>query len=54
MISDIENKINSMGLVIKPSKCASLSIQSGRSSEVSFTLSDNGNKIPIELIKNKP
>ena len=53
-ISDIENKINSMGLVIKPIKCASLSIQSGRSSEVSFTLSDNVNTIPIELIKNKP
>ena len=54
LISDIENKISSMGLVIKPSKCASLSIQSGRSAEVSFNLTENGNNKQIELIKNKP
>ena len=38
LISDIENKIKSMGLVIKPSKCASLSIQSGKSTGVTFNL----------------
>ena len=54
LISDIENKIKSMGLVIKPSKCASLSIQSGKSTEVIFNLSENGNLQPIELIRNKP
>ena len=43
-----------MGLTIMPSKCASLSIQSGQSSEVVFNLSENGQKIPISLIKNKP
>ena len=43
-----------MGLVIKPSKCASLSIQSGKSAEVTFNLTENGNLMPIELIKNKP
>ena len=42
-----------MGLIIKPSKCGSLSIQSGRSTEVNFTLTENGNRLPIELIKNK-
>ena len=54
LISDIENKIKSMGLVIKPSKCASLSIQSGKSAEVTFNLTENGTMKPIELIKNKP
>jgi hypothetical protein len=54
LISDVENKIRSRGLVIKPSKCASLSIQSGKSTEVNFTLKENGNRYPIELIKNKP
>ena len=43
-----------MGLVIKPSKCASLSIQSGKSTGVTFNLTENGEKQPIELIKNKP
>ena len=54
LISDIENKISSMGLIIKPSKCASLSIQSGKSTEVSFNLTGNGNHHQIELIKDKP
>ena len=54
MIKDINKKIKSLGLLIKPSTCASLSIQSGRSTDVSFTLSDVGETIPIDLIKNKP
>ena len=43
-----------MGLTIKPSKCASLSIQSGKSTDTSFYLTENNIKVPIELIKNKP
>ena len=43
-----------MGLVIKPGKCASLSIQSGRASESIFHLTEGVQKIPIELVKNKP
>ena len=54
MINDIEEKIKSMGLVIKPGKCASLSIQSGRASESIFHLTEGVQKIPIELVKNKP
>ena len=46
MISDIEEKIKSMGLVIKPSKCSSLSIQSGKSSNLSFHLTgETGEKV---------
>ena len=43
-----------MGLIIKPSKCASLSIQSGRSSDCEFHLTDRNQKVPIALVKNKP
>ena len=43
-----------MGLVIKPSKCASLSIQSGKSTGVNFYLTGNGHRHQIELIRNKP
>ena len=43
-----------MGLVIKPGKCASLSIQSGRSSDSIFHLTEEMQKTLIELVKNKP
>ena len=55
LISDIETKIKSMGLVIKPSKCSSLSIQSGKSLNLSFFLSDeSGEKIAISSVCDKP
>ena len=43
-----------MGLVINPSKCSSLSIQSGRSSDIVFHLTEGMEKIPIGLVKDKP
>ena len=55
MISDIEEKIKSMGLVIKPSKCSSLSIQSGKSSNLNFhLLNQNGEKVSIASVCDKP
>ena len=43
-----------MGLVVKPGECASLSIQSVRSSDSIFHLTEGMQNIPIELVKNKP
>ena len=45
-----------MGLVIKPSKCSSLSIQSGKSAKIDFFLEDNqtGQKTTISSIVDKP
>ena len=54
LISDIQEKIKSMGLVIKPTKCSSLSIQSGKSSDIVFHLTEESGKIEIGLVKNKP
>ena len=54
LISDIQEKIKSMGLVIKPAKCSSLSIQSGKSSHIVSYLTEESEKIEIGLVKNKP
>ena len=40
LLADIETKIKSMGLVIKPKKCRSLSIQGGKTVNIEFTLND--------------
>ena len=40
LLADIEKKIKSMGLVIKPKKCRSLSIQGGKTVNIKFTLKD--------------
>ena len=44
IINKIAEKINSMGMKIKPSKCRSFSIRSGKPSSVHFTV--EGNIIP--------
>ena len=49
LINEIEKKILSMGMLLKPSKCRSHSITSGKSSDISFKI--NTNTIPT--IKNK-
>ena len=41
LISEIHDNINSMGMRLKPSKCRSLSIQSGSSKDVPFHIGDN-------------
>ena len=38
LLTEIETKIKSMGLVIKPKKCRSLSIQGGKTVNIQFTL----------------
>ena len=40
LISDIRRKITSMGMRLKPSKCTSLSIASGKSRNVPFYIGD--------------
>ena len=40
-IHNIEQKVASMGLILKPSKCKSLSIQAGKSNDVTFVLEDD-------------
>ena len=40
LISEIHDNINSMGMRLKPSKCRSLSIQSGSSKDVPFHIGD--------------
>ena len=54
LISDIQKKIKSMGLVIKPTKCSSLSIQSGKSSDIVFHLTEENEKVEIGLVKKEP
>ena len=50
-MTDVENKIKSMGLVIKPKKCRSLSIEKGETRNIQFTLR---NDTKIDSIIDKP
>ena len=51
-ITDIEQKTETMGLIFKPSKCRSHSIQSGKPSNVTFVLNDDKNlQAPIETLQ---
>ena len=57
LLSDVEEKAKSMGLIFKPKKCRSLSISSGRVENVSFVLSDpndNNLKTHIQTTHEKP
>ena len=44
LITDIAEKIKSMGLELKPQKCRSLSIEKGKVEKVTFRLEDENNK----------
>ena len=44
ILNQIAEKINSMGMKIKPSKCRSFSNRSGKPSKVNFTI--EGNNVP--------
>ena len=48
VVNDVENKIKSMGLVIKPKKCRSLSIVNGKTMKHPFVL-HNKDKHPIVI-----
>ena len=55
LVSDVEKKLQSMGLVLKPLKCRSLSVQSGQVSNITFNLkSSSGVALPILSILEKP
>ena len=55
IVLDVEKKLRSMGLVLKPQKCRALSIQSGTPKVVEFHLTnETGNKVPISSVLVKP
>ena len=56
LLTDIESNIKSIGLVIKPQKCGSLSIVGGRTVNIEFNLRDEiqKNNICIESVIDKP
>lgn len=55
IVKDVENKIKSMGLVIKPKKCRSLSIVKGKVVKVPFFLHDKvGQPIAIASVVDEP
>jgi hypothetical protein len=53
LVLDVEKKIRSMGLILKPPKCRALSIQRGTQGIVDFNLTDiTGKKTPHKLCAN--
>ena len=56
LVTDVESKIKSMGLVIKPKKCRSLSILKGKTVNIPFQLKDKdtGENITIASVIDKP
>ena len=57
LLSDVEQKAQSMGLMFKPKKCRSLSISSGKVVNVKFVLtdpSDINTKVHIETVQERP
>ena len=56
LVTDVENKLVTMGLVIKPSKCRSLSIVKGKYTNITFQLKDkiSGNPVNIFSVLDKP
>jgi hypothetical protein len=56
LVTDVESKIKSMGLVIKPKKCRSLSILKGKPVNIPFQLKDKetGDNIVIASVIDKP
>ena len=55
LVTDIENKIKSMGLVLKPKKCRALSIESGKVKHIPFTLKEeDGKDFTIDSVIDKP
>ena len=56
LVTDVENKIKSMGLVIKPKKCCSLAIHKSKTVNIQFRLKDKetGDNINIASVIEKP
>ena len=51
LVKDVESKLVSMGLVLKASKCRSLSIEGGKTTNHQFTLN---NSVHISFVLQKP
>ena len=53
---DIQSKVSSMGLTLKPKKCRTLSVVSGKASDVKFTLSDTvtNTKVTLKTLVEEP
>ena len=43
LVTDLEKNFQSMGLILKAPKCRSLSIQSGKTTNIQFHLKNNTN-----------
>ena len=54
LLKDVENKLVSIGLVLKASKYKSLSIQGGRTTNHQFTLNKFGKHLVISSVLEKP
>ena len=54
LVKDVEKKLQSMGLTLKPSKCRSLSIQGGKTKLHHFTLNNSGKPVNILSVIEKP
>ena len=55
LVTDVEKKLQSMGLVIKAPKCRSLSMQSGKTTNIHFYLNESTNIVtPISTVIEKP
>ena len=53
LVKDVETKLKSMGLVLKASKCRSLSITGGKTSNIHFTLNNSGSEVQILFVLEK-
>ena len=54
LVKDVENKLSSMGLILKASKCRSLSIQGGKTTNCQFTLNNSGQIFKIPSVLENP
>jgi hypothetical protein len=50
LVSDVEIKLESMGLVVKTPKCRSLSIQCGRTVDIQFKLHTKNSGEPVNIV----
>jgi hypothetical protein len=50
LVTDVEQKLISMGLVVKTRKCRSLSIQEGKYTNINFQLRNKASEDPIKIL----
>ena len=54
IVKDVEEKLKSMGLVLKAPKCRSLSLKGGKTANVPFNLTKTGGPVVIQSVLDKP